>query len=225
MDLKDVNKINYNNYYVGQNLDFLIRSKMRSESLSTPLTNTPVYYDDQVSAKMALLGKRGFYDPGYIYGFENDYQKNPQNNSYEINQKQLNEKIKGDGMNIQLNNNFHKNKFNNRNEIEEQNNKDNYYNYIKQNNYNPQNNNAFDDNRIQENDEFKKEYYNYINNENKIVNDNESNYALNNSELKLPKTREQIQHEVFIENFKNQQLAKQMIREEEMKYKQNLFRK
>jgi hypothetical protein len=225
MDLKDVNKINYNNYYVGQNLDFLIRSKMRSESLSTPLTNTPVYYDDQVSAKMALLGKRGFYDPGYIYGFENDYQKNPQNNSYEINQKQLNEKIKGDGMNIQLNNNFHENKFNNRNEIEEQNNKDNYYNYIKQNNYNPQNNNAFDDNRIQENDEFKKEYYNYINNENKIVNDNESNYALNNSELKLPKTREQIQHEVFIENFKNQQLAKQMIREEEMKYKQNLFRK
>ena len=218
MDLKDVNKINYNNYYVGQNLDFLIRSKMRSESLSTPLTNTPVYYDDQVSAKMALLGKRGFYDPGYIYGFENDYQKNPQNNSYEINQKQLNEKIKGDGMNIQLNNNFHENKFNNRNEIEEQNNKDNYYNYIKQNNYNPQNNNAFDDNRIQENDEFKKEYYNYINNENKIVNDNESNYALNNSELKLPKTREQIQHEVFIENFKNQQLAKQMIREEEMKY-------
>ena len=225
MDLKDVNKINYNNYYVGQNLDFLIRSKMRSESLSTPLTNTPVYYDDQVSAKMALLGKRGFYDPGYIYGFENDYQKNPQNNSYEINQKQLNEKIKGDGMNIQLNNNFHENKFNNRNEIEEQNNKDNYYNYIKQNNYNPQNNNAFDDNRIQENDEFKKEYYNYINNENKIVNDNESNYALNISELKLPKTREQIQHEVFIENFKNQQLAKQMIREEEMKYKQNLFRK
>ena len=225
MDLKDVNKINYNNYYVGQNLDFLIRSKMRSERLSTPLTNTPVYYDDQVSAKMALLGKRGFYDPGYIYGFENDYQKNPQNNSYEINQKQLNEKIKGDGMNIQLNNNFHENKFNNRNEIEEQNNKDNYYNYIKQNNYNPQNNNAFDDNRIQENDEFKKEYYNYINNENKIVNDNESNYALNISELKLPKTREQIQHEVFIENFKNQQLAKQMIREEEMKYKQNLFRK
>ena len=225
MDLKDVNKINYNNYYVGQNLDFLIRSKMRSESLSTPLTNTPVYYDDQVSAKMALLGKRGFYDPGYIYGFENDYQKNPQNNSYEINQKQLNEKIKGDGMNIQLNNNFHENNFNNRNEIEKQNNKDNYYNYIKQNNYNPQNNNTFDDNRIQENDEFKKEYYNYINNENKIVNDNESNYALNNSELKLPKTREQIQHEVFIENFKNQQLAKQMIREEEMKYKQNLFRK
>ena len=57
------------------------------------------------------------------------------------------------------------------------------------------------------------------------MNDNESNYALNNSELKLPKTTEQIQHEIFIENFKNQQLAKQMIREEEMKYKQNLFRK
>ena len=56
-------------------------------------------------------------------------QKNPQNNSYEINQKQLNEKIKGDGMNIQLNNNFHENKFNNRNEIEEQDKK--YILYLK----------------------------------------------------------------------------------------------
>ena len=71
MDPRDVNRINYNNYFVGQNLDFLVRSKMRSESLSTPLKNTPAFYDDQVTAKMSLLGKRGFYDPGYIYGFNN----------------------------------------------------------------------------------------------------------------------------------------------------------
>ena len=83
MDPRDVNRINYNNYFVGQNLDFLVRSKMRSESLSTPLKNTPAFYDDQVTSKMSLLGKRGFYDPGYIYGFNNselndinDIQKN-----------------------------------------------------------------------------------------------------------------------------------------------------
>ena len=83
MDPRDVNRINYNNYFVGQNLDFLVRSKMRSESLSTPLKNTPAFYDDQVTSKMSLLGKRGFYDPGYIYGFNNpesndinDMQKN-----------------------------------------------------------------------------------------------------------------------------------------------------
>ena len=83
MDPRDVNRINYNNYFVGQNLDFLVRSKMRSESLSTPLKNTPAFYDDQVTSKMSLLGKRGFYDPGYIYGFNNpesndinDLQKN-----------------------------------------------------------------------------------------------------------------------------------------------------
>ena len=84
MDPRDVNRINYNNYYVGQNLDFLVRSKMRSESLSTPLKNTPSFYDDEVSSKMSLLGKRGFYDPGYIYGFTNP------NNSKEINQNEQN---------------------------------------------------------------------------------------------------------------------------------------
>ena len=26
--------------------------------------NTPVCYDDQVSLKMGLLGKKGYYDPG-----------------------------------------------------------------------------------------------------------------------------------------------------------------
>ena len=81
MDPRDVNRINYNNYYVGQNLDFLVRSKMRSESLSTPLKNTPPFYDDQVSSKMSLLGKRGYYDPGYIYGFPNSNQS--ENSQYE----------------------------------------------------------------------------------------------------------------------------------------------
>ena len=84
MDPRDVNRINYNNYFVGQNLDFLVRSKMRSESLSTPLKNTPAFYDDQVTSKMTLLGKRGFYDPGYIYGFQNSEQ-NPNLNEYQGN--------------------------------------------------------------------------------------------------------------------------------------------
>ena len=79
MDLKDVNRINYKNYCVGKNLDFLVRSKMRSESLSTPLKNTPPFYDDRVSSKMSLLGKRGYYDPGYIYGFSNEEQPNEEN--------------------------------------------------------------------------------------------------------------------------------------------------
>ena len=84
MDPRDVNRINYNNYFVGQNLDFLVRSKMRSESLSKPIKNTPAFYDDQVTSKMSLLGKRGFYDPGYIYGFQNSEQ-NPNLNEYEGN--------------------------------------------------------------------------------------------------------------------------------------------
>ena len=57
---------------------------MRSESLSTPLKNTPAFYDDQVTSKMSLLGKRGFYDPGYIYGFQNSEQ-NPNLNEYQGN--------------------------------------------------------------------------------------------------------------------------------------------
>ena len=82
MDPRDVNRINFNNYYVGQNLDFLVRSKMRSESLSTPLKNTPPFYDDEVTSKMSLLGKRGYYDPSYIYGFTNSEQ-NIENNQNE----------------------------------------------------------------------------------------------------------------------------------------------
>ena len=88
MDPRDVNRINYNNYFVGQNLDFLVRSKMRSESLSTPLKNTPAFYDDQVTSKMSLLGKRGFYDPGYIYGFQNSEQKELNNNQGNNNEEE-----------------------------------------------------------------------------------------------------------------------------------------
>ena len=88
MDPRDVNRINYNNYFVGQNLDFLVRSKMRSESLSTPLKNTPAFYDDQVTSKMSLLGKRGFYDPGYIYCFQNSEQKELNNNQGNNNEEE-----------------------------------------------------------------------------------------------------------------------------------------
>ena len=90
MDPRDVNRINYNNYFVGQNLDFLVRSKMRSESLSTPLKNTPAFYDDQVTSKMSLLGKRGFYDPGYIYGFPNSEPNQDMNNQINKNEEYTN---------------------------------------------------------------------------------------------------------------------------------------
>ena len=93
MNPKDVNRINYNNYYVGQNLDFLVRSKMRSESLTTPLKNTPPFYDDQVTSKMSLLGKRGYYDPGYIYGFSENPNHNSEDNqkSFENDKNRINE--------------------------------------------------------------------------------------------------------------------------------------
>ena len=180
MDPRDVNRINFNNYYTGKNLDFLIRSKMRSESLSTPLSNTPVYYDDQVSSKMALLGKRGYYDPGYIYDLDNKSNQNKMNynNKEQIN----NDKIIHNEMNRQMNNNG-------------------------------------------QNNDFKKEYYDYINNKNKMMMKNENDNINERYDLNLPKTKEQIQHEVFLENYKNQQLAEQMNRDEYMKYKQNLFRK
>ena len=196
---------------------------MRSQSLSTPLTNTPVYYDDQVSSKMALLGKRGFYDPGYIYGFDSDNNIQNQNipqNSYEykndqIDRTRMDEKFQKDEMKNQMRNDIYQNE----NNIMQRNIKDVNDFYDKKKNYHVQNINE------EENDEFKKEYYNYLNNKNNMIKENESNYKMNNNDIALPKTREQIQHEVFIENFRRQQLAKQMMKEEEMKYKQNLFRK
>ena len=76
-----------------------------------------------------------------------------------------------------------------------------------------------------QNDEFRKEYFDYINNKNKVVMNNEMDNTKNRYNINLPKTKEQIQHEVFLENYKNHQLAEQMNREEYMKYKHNLFRK
>ena len=179
MDPRDVNRINYNNYYAGQNLDFLIRSKMRSESLSTPLTNTPVSYDDQVSSKMALLGKRGYYDPGNIYDFNSNSNQNSIN--YNNNEQINNNKAQFDSKKGIMNNS--------------------------------------------QNDEFRKEYFDYINNKNKVVMNNEMDNTKNRYNINLLKTKEQIQHEVCLENYKNHQLAEQMNREEYMKYKHNLFRK
>ena len=271
MDPRDVNRINYNNYYVGQNLDFLIRSKMRSESLSTPLTNTPVFYDDQVSSKMALLGKRGFYDPGYIYGFDNQknlkrenrdinlnsqsppkyqsyninerereqYMNNPNNQSppkipqyninereqyinkqnqkdnisqeqYEMEMRRLNELERNKINNEQLERNQYEREFPNENEIRQR----NYHEQnMNNNNYNPDK-------------EFQREYNEYLNKDyNKGLREqNNINVRENNNELNLPKTREQIQHDVYIENFKRQQLAKQMMMEDEMKYKEKFYK-
>jgi hypothetical protein len=209
MDPRDVNRINYNNYYVGQNLDFLIRSKMRSESLSTPLTNTPVFYDDQVSSKMALLGKRGFYDPGYIYGFNNNLNLNKSNNI----------------------NNQPENYANQRDQIirkdideREYNNLNNKYNedIVNKNDY-MKNKGIPNYNRNKNEEEFQNEYYNYMN-KMKEMNEQDYNINKNDNNINLPKTKEQIQHEIFLENYKKQKLAQEMLREEEMKYKQNLFK-
>ena len=258
MDPKDVNRINYNNYYVGQNLDFLIRSKMRSESLSTPLTNTPVFYDDQVSSKMALLGKRGFYDPGYIYGFDNQKNEirentnNPNNKSppkippYDIrereqymnaqNQKenfareqyememrkqhelQRKKMINPPAEEYDNNRNIKpKNYGNEQNEYEGR----NYQKDIRQLNYNEKN---IKDNNYGRNEEFQREYNEYLKNKeyNQML-EEQNNIRRGENEFNLPKTREQIQHDVYIENFKRQQLAKQMMMEDEMKYRNNYY--
>ena len=260
MDPKDVNRINYNNYYVGQNLDFLIRSKMRSESLSTPLTNTPVFYDDQVSSKMALLGKRGFYDPGYIYGFDEKKNEKPENRNinpnsksppknpppYNLNEieKYMSNPNKRDNLNERelyelemrrqnelqrkrmndeafnnRNNNIRERDYDMRNEQSQHDNRD-YQNDMRQRNYyelHGKNNNYRTD------DDFQREYNDYINKGyyNQQARDN---FSENNNDLNLPKTREQIQHDVYIENFKRQQLAKQMMMEDEMKYKENYLK-
>ena len=252
---RDVNRINYNNYYVGQNLDFLIRSKMRSESLSTPLTNTPVFYDDQVSSKMALLGKRGFYDPGYIYGFDNQQNErrenmNNQNNKsphkyppYNLNEREqyMNSQNQKDNIsqeqfelemrrrqelrnerdrneiNPEQLNNIRDNNYNMRNEPNQYD-KD-YHNEMKPQNFQEQNPKM---NNYRNDEEFQREYNDYLNKE--LAEKEKYNTRQGNDQLNLPKTREQIQHDVYIENFKRQQLAKQMMMEDEMKYRQNLYK-
>ena len=250
MDPRDVNRINYNNYYIGQNLDFLIRSKMRSESLSTPLTNTPVFYDDQVSSKMALLGKRGFYDPGYIYGFDNQKNSKINNNSnqnskspYKYGQYNLNEReqylnnpnqrddfaqdqyelemrrlqeLQRNKAKYEQDNNINDKEYDMREEFNQYKNRD-YQNEIRS-----QNNNNYNRNE----EDFQREYNDYIKkkNQEQLMKGN-NNMREGNNDLNLPKTREQIQHDVYIENFKRQQLAKQMMMEEEMKYKQQYLSK
>ena len=257
MDPRDVNRINYNNYYVGQNLDFLIRSKMRSESLSTPLTNTPVFYDDQVSSKMALLGKRGFYDPGYIYGFDNQQNErrenmnnhnnksphkyppynlnereqymNSQNQKDNISQEQFelemrrrqelrNERDRNE-INPEQLNNIRNNNYNMRNEPNQYD--KGYQNEIKPQNFQEQKPKM---NNYRNDEEFQREYNDYLNKEYELEEKEKYNIRQGNDQLNLPKTREQIQHDVYIENFKRQQLAKQMMMEDEMKYRQNLYK-
>lgn len=63
MNPQEVNRINYNTYFVDQNLNTYIRRKMQSESLLTPLNNTPNSYDDTPAAKMKLLGTRVYNYP------------------------------------------------------------------------------------------------------------------------------------------------------------------
>jgi len=259
MDPRDVNRINYNNYYVGQNLDFLIRSKMRSESLSTPLTNTPASYDGQVSSKMALLGKRGYYDPGYIYGFDNQNERRDNYNN-----------------NPNRNNSPQNNDINERRNFTDENPKENFYHqqndfqmqrrqsplqreqniYDKPNNSyskdidirndinsgpkqydirSNQNQNNFSEkysnnnNNYRNNEEFRKEYDEYIKKSNKYQ---EQNNQLNNRKddkdddgVNPGKTREQIQYDTFIENYKRQQYVKQRMTDDEMKYRQGLYKK
>lgn len=238
MDPRDVNRINYNNYYVGQNLDFLIRSKMRSESLSTPLTNTPVYYDDQVSSKMALLGTRGFYDPGNIYNLdinniqkEINYYNNEKDNSNKEKQlfeleKRIREQREYDELNFKMKNDIQEKEYEGIINKSKQNNQNKHYEEIAINNYHHiLNKDNYNNNIPQKEDNFSYESSKYSKNRNNFVFEQDKNISNDEIYVNLPKTKEQIQHEVFLENFKKQQLAKEMMREEEMKYKQNLFKK
>lgn len=63
MNPEDVNRINYNCYYVDQNLNTYVRRRMQAESLMTPLNHTPNSYDDAPAAKMKLLGTHGHLYP------------------------------------------------------------------------------------------------------------------------------------------------------------------
>lgn len=272
MDPRELNKINYNNYYVGQNLDFLIRNRMRAETLGTPLGNTPAFYDDQVNAKMSLLGKRGYYDPGYIYGFQNpppekinrppagkltfpgDYKINMTNNNqlseeeiYREYQRRLNQNKEQEMMSDIK----EREKMERRNEeiermkqleglrreeelmLNKQRERENY-----NHNLNNDNNNKDINEQYLTNHQMSQNYHhiqsgseeknsNFPNSISRDYYENEyepdpyqsqfkSDYSYNrqNGELNLPKTREQIQHDVYNENFKRKQLAQQMLNED-----------
>ena len=119
---------------------------MRSESLSTPLKNTPPFYDAEVSSKMSLLGKRGYIDPGYIYGFEDSNQS--ENNQYDPNyyNRMPNEEFSNPNLPREQYNqvNSPKEQYNNKNlnNYEMNNNpNNNYHNYYKERNLNDNMNN------------------------------------------------------------------------------------
>lgn len=263
MDPRELNKINYNNYYVGQNLDFLIRNRMRAETLGTPLGNTPAFYDDQVNAKMSLLGKRGYYDPGYIYGFQNvsqpprqedrppagkptfpgDYKKDITN----IKNNQLSEEEMYKEYQRRLNQNKEQEMIERRNEeiermekmerlerlrreeelmLNKEREREQYINQLNSNNNFDNNNDIKNYHLIQSRNNEKsnssnynynnlpKNYYEYEPDPYQSQFKKDYNYNRENGELNLPKTREQIQHDVYNENFKRRQLAQQMLNDD-----------
>ena len=91
MNPSEVNRLNYNCYYGGRNLDELIRQRMKSESVFTPLKVTPKYFTDDVSSKMKLLGNRGHYFPEIYDSYVNEQQQIQQqgNNTDTIQRKEV----------------------------------------------------------------------------------------------------------------------------------------
>ena len=91
MNPSEVNRLNYNCYYGGRNLDALIRQRMKSESVFTPLKVTPKYFTDDVSSKMKLLGNRGHYFPEIYDSYVNEQQQIQQqgNNTDTIQRKEV----------------------------------------------------------------------------------------------------------------------------------------
>ena len=194
MDIRDVNRINYNNYNVGKNLDFLIRSKMRSESLTTPLKNTPSFYDDQVSAKLALLGKRGFEDPDNIYepkninvNFYQNQDQTPLNENtfsqnQNIDQKTLADQYEKELIAKQQEQNFDENKIlreQYEREIARQEKFDEYMNNMR---HTPQKMDNFEldkcENKLKQDNKFENNYQN--NYQNNYENNYQNNYQSNN---------------------------------------------
>lgn len=232
MDPKDVNRINYNNYYVGQNLDFLVRSKMRSESLSTPLKNTPAFYDDQVTSKMSLLGKRGFYDPGYIYGFQNndndefDKNKNFLNDEYtnpitreqydqlilpkEHYREQLMQNYEMQNNNNNTNNNMIPNNINNNQIDEERMYKERLEMLKERERQTPQRLDNFQLNRIQQKNNINEERLNYENNQ------------INNNNLEEKRTDIKPNYHIYNKNENDKQNIEQYY--EQMKYDSGMVR-
>ena len=230
MNPRDVNRINYNNYYVGQNLDFLVRSKMRSESLSTPLKNTPPFYDDQVTAKMSLLGKRGYYDPGYIYGFseENDnanrgqnqdimqYEKerfNPreENSSNPILTREQYDQI------ILPKEHYKEQMMNNYEMYNNPNNNSDYKKYLNERNFNNNNNNNNMNNNNSNYNDINNNNYNDMNNRNRY-----NDELLYREKLRMLKERQTPQR---LDNFQLDRIDKPVeknIEEEQNKIKKNV---